>query len=194
MSTSTHTARLFVCLCVFGTLVNATHGAEAPVSAKTYAFELRTLNLGDQVRRGGLKFNIADGMTEDELDAVKHVLDEAGAPPVDADGYRELSLSNGTRVRIGGFLVEGFVEDSVEGVQHLPVELSMQGEFSTPEASLVLRIMNAGSLFIGSSDSDRVATSAKVTDKRFYRLHKNASIAPDEAALVGWVRQNIPAR
>lgn len=181
-------------LLVLGIVATATYGAEAPATVKAYAFELRTLNLSDKVRRGQIEFNIDNGMTEGELESVRKVLDQLGASRVDADGYRELSMSNGSRVRIGGFLVEGFLEDSVEGVHSLPVELSVTGEFSTVEAALVLQIAAAGNLFVAGSDPDRVATTARVTDRRFLKLHKQVSITPDATALAEWVRQNIAAR
>jgi hypothetical protein len=177
-------------LCALALLANA---AEAPESARHYAFELQTLNMGQQVRRaGGVKFNINDGMTEDELDAVNKALDDAGAAPVDAEGYRELSLSNGTRVKIGGFLVEGFIEDSVEGVHSLPIELATKDEFSTTEAALVLQLAKVGNLFVSRpDDADVVATTGQVVDKRFYKAHKQASITADEAALTQWIRKNL---
>lgn len=183
----------FTLLCAFGLLANAAEAPEAPAAGKQYAFELRTLNLGDQVRRGGVKFTINDGMTEDELDSVNKVLDELGAAPVDAAGNRDLTLSNGTQVRIGGFLVEGFIEDSVEGVQSLPVVLKVKEEFSTTESALVLKIVTAGNLCIASLDNpDRVATTGRVRDRRFYQLHKQASVTADENALAEWIRQNVP--
>jgi hypothetical protein len=183
--------RLIV-LWALAVLANPTFGADAPAN-RQYAFELQTLNMGQQVRRsGGVKFNINDGMSEDELDAVNKVLDDADASPVDAEGYRELSLSNGTHVRIGGFLVEGFIEDSVEGVHSLPVELSTTDEFSTTEAALVLQLAKAGNLFVGKPDRpDVVATTGQVVDKRFYKVHKQAAITADEAALTDWVRKNL---
>lgn len=178
-------------LCAFGLLA---HAADAPGDARHYAFELQTLNMGQQVRKpGGVKFNINDGMTEDDLDAVNKVLDDAGASPVDAEGYRELSLSNGTRVKIGGFLVEGFLEDSVEGVHSLPVELSSKHEFSTTEAALILQLAKVGNLYVGRpDDADAVATTGRVVDKRFYKLHKQAAITADEGALADWIRKNVP--
>lgn len=185
---------LVAVVCVLGSvLANATCAADAPATRKEYAFELRTLNLGETVRRKQVQFNIQNGMTEDELDSVNHLLDELGASPVDADGHRDLSLPNGSRVRIGGFLTEGYLEDSVEGVHRLPVQFSVNDEFSTVEASLVLQLAAAGHLFVASSaDPERVTTTARIDDKRFYRLHKQAAITPDETALAEWVRQNIP--
>jgi hypothetical protein len=184
--------RLIV-LCALIALTSAPYAAEAPAHAMHYAFELQTLNMGEQVRRGGVKFNINDGMTEDELDAVNKALDDAGASPVDPEGYRELSLANGTHVKIGGFLVEGFIEDSVEGVHRLPVELTTKDELSTTEAALVLQLAKAGNLFVSRpEDPDGVATTGKVVDKRFYKLHKRAAITADEAALTEWIRKNIP--
>jgi hypothetical protein len=172
--------------------MSAPHAADAPAKTQHYAFELQTLNMGQQVRRGGVKFNINDGMTEDELDSVNKALDDAGASPVNPEGFRELSLSNGTRVKIGGFLVEGFVEDSVGGVHSLPVELSTKDEFSTAEAALVLQLAKVGNLFVGKPDRpDVVATTGQVVDKRFYKVHKQAAITADEAALTDWVRKNL---
>ena len=181
-------------LCVLGTLPNAASGAET-ATLKQYDFELRTLNLGETSRKGQLQFNIDNGMIEEELDSVRRVLDQLGASEVDKEGNRYLSTANGTRVKIGGFLVEGYLEDSVEGVHALPVEFTVKGEFAAPEAALVLRIAAAGNLFVGSSaDPDRVATTARIDDRRFYKRHKQAAITPDENSLAAWVRQNIPSR
>src|ERR1044072_285510 len=131
----------FALLCAFGLGANAADAPEAPATVKQYAFELQTLNLGDQVRKGGgVKLNVNDGMSEDDLDAVNKVLDDLGAALVDADGNRMLALSNGTQVKIGGFLVEGFIEDSVEGVHSLPLEFSIKGTFSAVEAALVVQM------------------------------------------------------
>jgi hypothetical protein len=184
----------FSLLWMLGVLASATHAAETAAPVKHYLFELHTLNLGEQVRKGQVKFNVDNGMTEDELDAVNHVLDELGASPVDDHGYRELSMSNGSRVRIGGFLTEGFLEDSVEGVHVLPVEFSVEDAFSATEAAVVLRIARAGNLYFGSSDPDRVASPAEVKDRRFHRSHKQVSITPDENSLADWIRQNVPSR
>jgi hypothetical protein len=182
-----------IMLCALLALTSGTYAADAPASARHYSFQLQTLNMGQQVRRSGVKFNINDGMTEEELDSVNKALDDAGASPVDPEGYRELSLSNGTRAKIGGFLVEGFIEDSVEGVHSLPVELSAKDEFSTTEAALVLQLAKVGNLFVSRPDDpDVVATTGKVVDKRFYKLHKQASITADEAALTEWIRKNVP--
>src|SRR5215217_5707848 len=90
--------RFFSALCALAFLASAAHSAETPSPVKQYAFELQTLNLGAQVRKtGGVKVNVNDGMSEDELDAVNHALDELSASPVDADGYRTLALPNGTQ-------------------------------------------------------------------------------------------------
>jgi len=95
-------------------------------------------------------------------------------------------------VKIGGFLVEGFIEDSVEGVHSLPVELSASDEFSTTEAALVLQLARAGNLFLSRPDDPNVvATTGQVIDKRFYKLHNKASITADEAALTQWIRKNV---
>jgi hypothetical protein len=188
--------RFFSALCALAFLANTAQSAEAPAAVKQYAFELQTLNLGDQVRKAGsVKVNVNDGMSEDELDAVNHALDELSASPVDADGYRTLALPNGTQVKIGGFLVEGFVEDSVEGVQSLPLEFSVKEAFSTAEAALVLQIAKAGNLFVASpTDPEKVATTGRVSERRFYKLHKQASITADANALADWIRQNVAPR
>jgi hypothetical protein len=193
---SVKVGRFFYALCAFALLANAAHSAEEPAAVKQYAFELQTLNLGDQVRKtGGVTVSVNDGMSEDELDAVNHALDELGASPVDADGYRTLALRNGTQVRIGGFLVEGFVEDSVEGVQSLPLEFSVKEAFSTAEAALVLQIAKAGNLFVASpTDPEKVATTDRVSERRFYKLHRQASITVDANALAEWIRQNVAPR
>jgi hypothetical protein len=180
-------------LCALAMLTSSPFAADAPADARHYSFELQTLNMGQQVRRAGVKFNINDGMTEDDLDAVNKALDDAGASPVDPEGYRELSLSNGTRVRIGGFLVEGFIEDSVEGVHSLPVELAAKDEFSTTDAELILQLAKVGNLYVSRpDDADAVATTGQVVDKRFYKLHKQAAITADAAALTEWIRKNVP--
>src|SRR5262249_30356693 len=146
----------------------STSVAQTPEPEMHYSFGLHTLNLTETVRRAKVQFNLNDGMTEDELDAVNHALDEHGATPVDSEGYRALSVPNGTRVRIGGFLVEGFLEDSVEGVHDLPVELAVNGQLSMPEAALILQLAKAGNLFVGSSaEAEQVATAVQVKDKRF---------------------------
>lgn len=179
-------------LCALTVFASATLGADETANARHYSFELQTLNMGQQVRRSSVKFNINDGMTEDELDAVNKALDDAGASAVDAEGFRELSLSNGTHVKIGGFLVEGFLEDSVEGVHSLPVELSTKDEFSTTEATLILQLAKVGNLYVSKPDDAAVvATTGQVVDKRFYKLHKQASITADEAALTQWIRKNV---
>ena len=183
--------RLIV-LCALTVFAGAAFGADETPNAKHYAFELQTLNMGQQVRRSNVKFNINDGMSEDELDAVNKALDDAGAAPVDAEGFRELSLSNGTHVKIGGFLVEGFIEDSVEGVHSLPVEMSTKDEFSTADAALILQLAKVGNLYVSRpNDEDVVATTGQVSEKRFYKLHKQASITVDEAALAEWIRKNV---
>jgi hypothetical protein len=183
-------------VCAFGLFANAAEEPEAPAAIKQYTFELQTLNLGAQVRKaGGVKFDVNDGMSEDELDAVNHALDELSASPVDADGYRALALSNGTQVKIGGFLVEGFIEDSVEGVHSLPMEFSVKDSFSPVEAALVLQLAKAGNLFVASpTDPEKVATTAKVDERRFYKFHRQATITTDDKALAAWIRQNIAPR
>ncbi len=196
-------------LCVLGVLATAALGAEQPASeptsstassVKEYAFQLQTLNSSDRVRRGRapfsgapIEFNIASAMTDEELESVTDILDELGASQADDEGYRSFSMSNSTRVRIGGLVEDPEVAGG--GVEILPVEFSVKGEFSTAEAALVLRIATAGSMFISSSaDPDQVATTAAVADKRFHKRHEHVSVTPDAAALADWVRQNIPPR
>ena len=116
-------AGFFISLCVLGMLASATHGADPPPAVKQYTFELVTLNAGDKVRKGqtsfaggAVEFKIAATMTEDELEfGQEHSRRLCSAPPDDA-GYRDFSMSNGTRVRIGGFLVEDFPKIAVAGV------------------------------------------------------------------------------
>jgi len=194
--------RFFTLLCVLGMLMSATHGAEPAVKESTspdasnvrkYSFELQTFNQSEQVRRGqggisggSVHIDIASAMTDDELESVTKILDELGASPPDDDGCRSFSMPNETRVRIGGF------EDPTSGVPRLPMEFTLKGEFSTSEASLVLRLAAAGNLFIASAaDPERVTTTARVEDRGFQRRHKNASVTADEQALVDWVRQNV---
>jgi hypothetical protein len=173
-------------------LASATFADELPATTKEYSFGLHTLNQPDTVRRKQVQFSIDSGMTEDELDSVNHVLDGLGATHVDADGNRELTLSNGTRVKIGGLLAEGFLEDSAEGVHSLPAEFSTQDGFSTVEAALVLQIASAGHLFVGSSiEADEVATTVQVNDKRFLKRHKHVAVTPDEKTLAEWIQQNF---
>ena len=169
----------FVSLCVLCMLTNASHAADIPPTGKQYAFDLETLNSGDKVRKGrtsfagAVQFNIAATMTDDE-------------------GYRSFTMPNGTRVRIGGFVENKDVAGAA--VQRLPIEFSVQDEFSTAEAAVVLQIAAEGNLFVTSaSDPTLAATKAQVTDKRFLKSHKNYSVTPDDKALVDWVRKNIPA-
>lgn len=189
-------SRFLTVLLAFGLLAATANAAEVAAAVKHYAFELQTLNLGEQVRKGGgVKLNVNDGMSEDDLDAVNKVLDDLGASSVDADGNRLLALSNGTQVKIGGFLIEGFIEDSVEGVHSLPMEFSVKEAFSAVEAALVLKMAKAGNLFVASpTDPEKVATSAKVDERRFYKLHRQATITADENALAEWIRQNVAPR
>jgi hypothetical protein len=190
-----HSGGFFALACALGVLASAASVAQTQATQKQYTFGLHTLNQPETVRRRQVQFNIDNGMTEDELDAVNHVLDARGATPVDGEGYRSASLPNGAHVRIGGFLVEGFLEDSTEGVHSLPVELAVDGELATPEAALLLQIMKAGNLFVGSSaDADRVATATEVKDKRFTKAHKQIAVTPDENALAQWLRQNTAPR
>ena len=51
-----------------------------------------------------MQFNIAAAMTDDELAFVNNLLDDFTATPPDDEGYRSFTMSNGTRVRLGGFM------------------------------------------------------------------------------------------
>jgi hypothetical protein len=166
-------------------------------TAREYTLGLYTLNLGDRVRKATnpftgepMEFYIDDGMTKAEVASVKRILEEMGATRADDSGYRYFSLPNGTRVGVGGF-----ARDLASGIQSIPVEFVVRGEFSTPEASLVLSIVPAGNLFIGSSaDPHLVATASQVSDQRFHQRHKHSSIATDANALASWVKQKIGSR
>lgn len=193
------TGGLFLSLGVLCMLAAAPRAAETPAPIKQYAFELETLDLGDKVRRGRTSFNgavefkVARAMSEDDLDAVNDILDDLGASQPDDEGYRNFAMSNGTTVRIGGFVEN--TEVAGAGVQSLPVELSVKDEFSTAEAAVVLQIATAGNLFVtSSSDATLAATKTQVIDKRFLKQHKNYSVTPDDSALVEWIRKNIPPR
>jgi hypothetical protein len=190
-------SRFLFSLCVLALLTSTTPGAEAPAPIKHYVFELETLDLGDKVRRGrtsfpgAVEFKIASAMSEDDLDAVNDILDDLGASRPDAEGYRDFSMSNGTRARVGGFGENPEVAGA--GVQSLPVEFSVKDEFSTAEAAVVLQLAAEGNLFVtSSSDPTLAATKTQVIDKRFLRRHKNYSVTPDDTALAEWVRKNIP--
>ena len=197
--TSVKASSLFAALCVLGLLARVAEGAEAPatepttsadVTARAYDFELQTLNLGDAVRRKQIEFTVDDAMSDDELAAVSAILDELGASRADENGYRNFSMSNGTRARLGGFAEE----ESGGAIRSMPMKFSMAGEFSTLEAALVLRIAAAGNLFVANpADVEQVATAAAIDDRRFKRAHKRAAVTPDEATLAQWVRQNIPS-
>jgi hypothetical protein len=183
---------------VLALLTSTSRGAEAPTPpAKQYVFELETLDLGDRVRRGRtsfsgtVEFKIASAMSEDDLDAVNDILDDLQASKPDDEGYRDFSLSNGTKVRVGGFVEN--TEVAGAGVQSLPVEFAVKEEFSEAEAAVVLELAVAGNLFVtSSSDSSLAATKTQVIDKRFLKLHKNYSVTADDKALAEWIRKNIP--
>jgi len=191
-------AASFVALCVLCMLANASYGADTPPALKQYAFELETLNSGDKVRKGRtsfagntVQFNIAATMSDDELAFVNNLLDDFSATPQDDEGYRAFTMSNGTRVRVGGFRENEEVNGAA--VQRLPVEFSVDGEFSPAEAAVVLQLAAEGNLFVTSSnDPTLAATKAQIVDKRFLKNHKNYSVTPDENALAEWVRKNIP--
>ena len=185
---------------VLALLTSTTHAADAPPALRQYAFELETLYAGDKVRKGRtsfdggtVQFNIAATMTDDELAFVHNLLDDFAATPPDDEGYRSFTMPNGTRVRVGGFRENEDVNGAA--VPRLPVEFSVQGEFSPAEATVVLQIAAEGNLFVTSSgDPTLAATKAQVVDKRFLKTHKNYSVTPDENALAEWVRKNIPPK
>jgi hypothetical protein len=138
-----------------------------------------------------VQFNIAATMSDDELAFVNNLLDDFAATPPDDEGYRNFTMSNGTRVRVGGFRENEAVNGAA--VPSLPVEFSVAGEFSPAEAAVVLQITAEGNLFVASSsDPTLAATKAQVVDKRFLKNHKNYSVTPDENALAEWIRKNIP--
>jgi hypothetical protein len=189
---------LFVAVGVLCMLASASYSADTPPALKHYAFELETLNSGDKVRKGRtsfgggtVQFSIAAAMTDDELAFVNNLLDDFAATPPDDAGYRNFTMSNGTRVRVGGFRENEEVAGAA--LQRLPVEFSVAGEFSPAEAAVVLQITAEGNLFVTSSnDPTLAATKAQVVDKKFLKNHKNYSVTPDDAALAEWVRKNIP--
>jgi hypothetical protein len=190
----------FISLCALCLLAHVSRSEDAVPTGKQYAFELETLNSGDKVRKGRtsfaggtVQFNIAATMTDDELAFVNNVLDDLNATAPDDEGYRTFTLSNGTGVRIGGFVENKDVAGA--GVQRLPIEFSVKDEFSTAEAAVVLQIAAEGNLFVASANDPTLAASkAQVTDKRFLKSHKNYSVTPDESALAEWIRKNIPPR
>ena len=191
-------AGLYISLCVLSTLVSASYGADTPPTVKQYAFELETLNSGDKVRKGHtsfaggtVQFNIAATMTDDELAFVNNLLDDFSATAPDDEVARNFTMSNGTRVRVGGFKENQDVAGAA--VQSLAVEFAVNGEFSPAEAAVVLQIAAEGNLFVtSSSDPTLAASKAQIVDKRFLKSHKNYSVTPDEHALAEWIRKNIP--
>lgn len=191
-------AGLCISLCVLSMLANASYGADTPPTGKQYAFALETLNSGDKVRKGHtsfaggtVQFNIAATMSDDELAFVNNLLDDFAATPPDDEGYRNFTMSNATRVRVGGFKENQDVAGAA--VQSLEVEFAVKEEFSPAEAAVVLQIAAEGNLFVASSnDPTLAATRAQVVDKRFLKAHKNYSVTPDENALAEWIRKNIP--
>jgi len=191
-------AGFFISLWVLCMLAPASYGADSPPTVKHYAFELETLNAADKVRKGrtsfaggAVQFNIAATMSDDELAYVNNLLDDFAATPPDDEGYRNFTMPNGTRVRVGGFRENEDVNGAA--VPSLPVEFSVAGEFSPAEAAVVLQITAEGNLFVASSsDPTLAATKAQVVDKRFLKNHKNYSVTPDENALAEWIRKNIP--
>src|SRR6185369_7168371 len=193
-------AASLVALGVLCMLANTPYAADSPPTLKQYAFELETLNSSDKVRKGrtsfdgnSVQFNIAATMSDDELAYVNNLLDDFAATPPDDEGYRNFTMPNGTRVRVGGFRENEEVAGAA--VQTLPVEFALEAEFSPAEAAVVLQIAAEGNLFVtSSSDPTLAATRAQVVDKRFLKSHKNYSVTPDDAALAEWVRKTIPPR
>lgn len=191
-------SRFLLSVCVLALLTSTTHGAETPAPIKQYAFELATLNAGDKVRKGrtsfgggAVEFKIASALSVDELDAVNDILDDFGATPPDDEGYRNFTMPNGTKARVGGLGENTDVAGAP--VQSLPVEFAVKDEFSTVEAALVLQLAAEGNLFVTSAgDPTLAATKAQVTDKRFLKSHKNYSVTPDDVAMADWIRKNIP--
>ncbi len=179
-------------------LTSAGYGAESSSAVKHYAFDLVTLQLSDKMRKGRsssgrIQIDIPSALTDDDLESVRNILDQLGATPPDGEGYRHFAMSNGTRVRIGGFVADPEVAGA--GVPSLPAEFSVANEFSTEEAALVLRIAAAANLFVSvPGDSTVVATTYEVTDRPFRKDHPRATFTPDAQSLAEWVRKNIAAR
>ena len=189
--------RFLILFSVLAILASATHAAEPAPAARQYTFDLVSLNLAHRERRrqagATLQIDIASAMTDDELESVKSMLDGWNASPPDSEGYRQFSMPNGTRVRIGGFMEDPNVSGA--GVASLPVELAVKDEFSATEAALVLRIATVANLFVSSHDDPTlVATTYAVTDRPFRKEHPRASVTADAQSLADWVRQNIPSR
>jgi hypothetical protein len=189
---------LFASLCVLATVASPADGAE-PTAVRKYAFELVTLNLSasaqsrrDPTSGGRMRISVPGAMTDDEVETVKRILDQLGATPPDGEGYRQFTLSNGTRGRIGGFIEDPEVAGA--GVRSLPMELAVENELTTIEAALVLRIAVAANLFVGKPDDPAVvATTYAVTDRPFRKEHPRATATLDDKSLVEWIRQNISA-
>jgi hypothetical protein len=190
-------SRLFASLCVLATIAGPASAAE-PAAVKKYAFELVTLNLSASTRArrdptsgGRMRIEVAGAMTDEELETVNRMLDQLGATPPDSEGYRNFSLPNGARGRIG------FLEDpevAGAGVRNLPMELAVAGDISTTEAALVLKIAVDANLFVSKPDDPTVvATTYQVTDRPFRKEHPRATVTLDDASLAEWIRQNIPA-
>jgi hypothetical protein len=189
-------SRLFASLCLLATVASAANGAE-PAAIRKYAFELVTLNLSasargrrDPTSGGRMRIDVAGAMTDEELETVKRMLDQLGAAPPDAEGYRNFSLPNGARGRIG------FLEDpevAGAGVRSLPMELAVAGELSATEAALVLKMAVEANLFVSKPDDPTVvATTYQVTDRPFRKEHPRATVTLDAASLAEWIRQHIP--
>lgn len=190
-------SRLVALLCALVLLASAAIGAENVAASKHYAFDLVTLQLGDKMRKGRsshgrIQIDIPSAMTEDDLEAVRNILDQLGATQPDSEGVRELEMANGTRVRIGGFVEDPEVAGA--GVPSLPAEFSVAGEFSAEEAALVLRIASAANLYVSNpDDAEVVATTYQVTDRPFQKKHPRATFTPDAESLAEWIRTNIDA-
>ena len=180
-------------------VADTTDGAEPAATSKQYTFDLVTLNLSGSARTrrdptsgSRMQINVASAMSDEELETVKTLLDRLGASPPDGEGYRHFSMPNGTRGKIGGFIEDPEVAGA--GARSLPAEFTVENEFSTAEAALVLQIAVDANLFVAKPDDPTVvATTYQVTDRPFRREHPRASVTLDENSLAEWVRQNIPA-
>lgn len=163
---------------------------------KEYTFGLFTLNLTDEVREGKdpftgeeVVFNISAPLSEDQAEAVIEVLDEMNATAPDDDGYRHFTLLNRTHVAVGGFTGDR------KTIRSLPIEFLVRDRFSTAEALVVVSLVRAGKLFVGSTvDPDLVATDGSVADPHFYQRHTKVTAFTDAASLASWVEQHITSR
>jgi len=159
-------------------------------------FGLFTLNLTDEVRKAEnpftgeeIVFNISGALSEEQAEGVIKLLDGMNATAPDDDGYRHFTLPNRTRVAVGGFTGDG------KCIRSLPIEFLVRERFSTPEAFVVVGLVRAGRLFVGSTvDPDLVATDGSVADPRFYQRHSKVTAFTDAASLASWVENHIQSR